>query len=391
MRPWFQASTFLCSLVLACGLAAAQGRVQGVTAHEIVLGSIQDLSGPIALYGKQLRMGMMLRVDEINEQGGIHGRKLRLIFEDSAYDPKRAVLAAQKLVDQDRIFALVGHLGAASNLATMPVLFDKGVINFFPGTATRSMFEPFHRLKFAYFATNEGQLRGPLARLVKDKRLNRVCVLYQDDEYGHDVMRAAETALKSLNMDFHERTTYKRGATDFSSQVARLKASACDLVVVGTVIRETVGVMTESRRIGFEPLFLGTHAIYTDLIPRLGGKAVDGLYATHMAAHPYLDDASPNIRFWANKYRTRFSEDPSVTSVYGYEIIDAFAAAASKAGAELTADGFVKAMETIVVPPNMFGTPELRFGQRKRLGNDTARMSQLQDGRWKVVYGYESP
>jgi branched-chain amino acid transport system substrate-binding protein len=106
----------LAALALGAGQAAAQNANQGVSKNEIVLGSIQDLSGPIAGFGKQVRLGMLLRVDEINEQGGINGRKIKLIVEDSAYDPKKAVLAAQKLVNQDKIFAMVGHIGTAQNM-----------------------------------------------------------------------------------------------------------------------------------------------------------------------------------------------------------------------------------------------------------------------------------
>jgi hypothetical protein len=140
----------------AAGLAHAQ---QGVSKTEIVLGSIQDLSGPIAGFGKQVRLGMMLRVDEINEQGGINGRKIKLLVEDSAYDPRKAVLAAQKLVNQDKIFAMVGHIGTAQNMAAMPVQFEKNVINFFPVTAAREMYEPFHRLKYSFAATYYDQMR----------------------------------------------------------------------------------------------------------------------------------------------------------------------------------------------------------------------------------------
>ena len=126
---------------------------QGVSKTEITLGSIQDLSGPLAGFGKQLRNGMMLRVNEANEQGGIHGRKINLLVEDSGYDPKKAVLAAQKLVNQNKIFMMVGHLGTAQNLAAMPVQFEKNVINFYPVTAAREMYEPFHKLKYAFAAT----------------------------------------------------------------------------------------------------------------------------------------------------------------------------------------------------------------------------------------------
>ena len=125
-------------------------------------------------------------------------------------------------------------------------------------------------------------------------------------------------------MEVAEKTTYKRGATDFSSQVARLKASGCDMVVLGTIIRETIGTIGEARKTGFNPTFLGSSAAYTDLIHKLGGKAMDGLYATMTVQNPYLDEASQPIRFWANKYKTKFNEDPAVFSVYGYIIIDAF-------------------------------------------------------------------
>ena len=155
--------------------------------NEIVLGSIQDLSGPLAGFGKQVRNGMLLRVDEINEQGGINGRKLRLIVEDYGYDPKRAVLAAQKLVNQDKIFAMVGHIGTAQNMAAMPVQFEKNVINFFPVTAAREMYEPFHRLKYSFAATYYDQMRIALPKLVKDKGAKKVCTLYQDDEFGLEV------------------------------------------------------------------------------------------------------------------------------------------------------------------------------------------------------------
>ena len=109
------------ALALASTGALAQNSNQGVSKTEITLGSIQDLSGPIAGFGKQVRLGMMLRVDEVNEQGGIHGRKIVLKVEDSAYDPKKAVLAAQKLVNQDKIFAMVGHIGTAQNLSLIHI------------------------------------------------------------------------------------------------------------------------------------------------------------------------------------------------------------------------------------------------------------------------------
>ena len=373
---------------LALGSSTALAQSQGVSKTEILIGTIQDLSGPLAGYGKQARNGMQLRVDEVNEQGGVNGRKLKLLTEDDGYDPKKAVLAAQKLVNQDKVFIMAGHLGTAQNNAAMPVQFEKNVINFFPITAARDMYEPFHKLKYAFAATYYDQIRITLPKLVKEKGAKKICSIYQDDDFGIEVQRGMEAALKAMNMEQTEKTTFKRGATDFSSQVAKMKAANCDLVVLGTIIRETIGTIAESRKTGFNPVFFGSSAAYTDLIHKLGGKAMDGLYATMTVQHPYLDEASQPIRFWAAKYKTKFNEDPTVFSAYGYDIIDAVAKAAQKAGANLSTESFIKAMDTMVIPPDLFGSAELTFSPTKRLGSDLSRLSQIQDGKWKVISDY---
>ena len=374
------------ALALASPLAHAQS--QGVSKTEITVGSIQDLSGPLAGFGKQIRAGMQLRVDELNEQGGVAGRKIKLLVEDSGYDPKRAVLGAQKLVNQDKIFAMVGHIGTAQNLAAMPVQFEKNVINFFPVTAAREMYEPFHRLKYSFAATYYDQMRLAVPKLVKEKNAKKVCSIYQDDEFGLEVQKGADDGLKTMNMTMVEKTTFKRGSTDFSSQVARLKAADCDFVVMGTLIRETIGTIATARRTGFSPTFVGSSGAYTDLIHKLGGPAMNGLYAAMSVQNPYLDEASQPIRFWANKYKTKFNDDPTVFSVYGYNAIDTFIRAVQKAGPNLSTDSFIKAMDTMTVPVDMFGGAEQTFTATKRLGSNLSRMSQIQDGRWKVVSDY---
>ncbi len=374
------------ALAVASGSAAAQQ--QGVTKTEILVGSILDISGPIAALGKQTRNGLQLRVDEINEQGGIHGRKIRLLVEDDGYDPKKAVLAAQKLVNQDKVFIVAGHTGTAQNNAAMPVQFEKGVINFLPVTSAREMYEPFHKLKFSFAATYFDQMRAGLPEMMKRKKYEKPCIIYQDDEFGLEVFRGADDSLKAMGKTWTEKTTYKRGATDFSSQVARMKGAGCDLVVMGTILRETIGTMGEARKTGFSPDFFGSAAVYNDLVHKLGGKVVDGLYAMHTTAQPYADTTDDKIRFWSAKYKTKFNEDPTVFSAYGYSIMDIFVTAARVAGPNLTTDTFIKAMETHAFPGDMHGMPPLKFSATKRLGNEKSRMAQIQNGRWVTVTEY---
>lgn len=375
-------------LCLSLGASITMAQQRGVTKSEVLLGSIQDLSGPLAGYGKEVRNGMNLRIAEANEQGGVHGRKIKLLVEDNGYDPKRAVLAAQKLVGQDKVFLAVGLLGTATNNAALPVLQQAGVINFFPMALSRDMYEPVNKLKFAFISSYVEQMIKVVPRLYREKKATKACTIYQDDEFGLEVVRGAELGLKSINVELAERTSFKRGATDFSSQVAKLKGAGCDFVVMGTIIRETVGTIAEARKLNYNPTLLTSVSAYTELIPKLGGKSMDGLYSTMLAQTPYEDDASPALRFWANKYKTAYGDSPAVFSVYGYVIIDRLISAMQKVGPNLTTDSLAKAMESLKVPSDFFGMPEMSWSATNHLASSESRLSQLQGGRWKVVLDY---
>ena len=114
------------AVALAAALPAAAPAADNVVAPkaDILIGTIQDLSGPIAALGKASRNGMLLWADEVNEQGGIHGRKVKIVVDDSGYDPKKAVLAAQKQARSDKVFVSVGNIGTPVALAAMPIFFD---------------------------------------------------------------------------------------------------------------------------------------------------------------------------------------------------------------------------------------------------------------------------
>ena len=368
--------------------AAAFAQTQGVTRTEIVIGTAQDLSGPIVGFSKPTVNGMRMRVDEINELGGIHGRKLRLVVEDHGYDPKKAVLAAQKMIQRDRIFAALGSIGTPTALAAMPLYLEKNVAHLFPLTGARQMYEPLQKLKYSFAAPYFEQMRAGLKHLVKEKGLKRVCTIYQDDDFGLEVKDGGEAALKELGMKYAEVTTFKRGSTDFSSQVARLRNAGCDAVVMGTIIRETIGTVATARKLGFNPEFIGTTASYDGIIAKLGGPAVNGYYSTCQISFPYADDPSKNVRDWVARYKDKFKEEPTLFSAYGQVIISLFAAAAEKAGPNLTPATLDKALESLTYPRDMFGGDEQRFSPTRHLGSNRAKLCQIQNGKWVSITDY---
>jgi len=378
-------------VVAALALAVAplaSAQTQGVSDDEIVLGTAQDLSGPLVSLSKPAVNGMLMRVDEINAAGGINGRKLRLVVEDHGYDPKKAVLAAQKMTQRDKVFATVGSIGTPTALAAMPIYEERNVLHLFPLTGARQMFEPVNRLKYAAFAPYFEQMRASVKYLVKQKGYKRVCTLYQDDDFGLEVMRGGEAALADLGMQYVERTTYKRGATDFSSQIAKMKSADCELIVMGTIVRETVGTLAAARKLGWNPAFVGSNAAHFDTIHKLGKAATNDFYAACTINVPYPDDPAKAVRDWYAAYKAKFGEDPTILSAYGYTIIDTFAGAARKAGRNLTVESMVAALESYSQPGNAFGADELKFSRTSHLGSDRARLCQIQNERWVPVSEY---
>ncbi|THF63003.1 amino acid ABC transporter substrate-binding protein [Pseudothauera nasutitermitis] len=367
---------------------AAGAETPGVSHDEITVGSIQDLSGPIAMLGAPVRDGMLMRFEEANASGGVHGRRLRLVVEDAGYDPKRAVLAARKLIQRDRVFAFLSNMGTPVVMASMPMIVEAGRPHLFPFSPHEATYLPLHPLKFQIYAPYQDYMAAATDYMVKTHEYSRTCLLYQDDDYGLEVMKGVEAGLARQGRRLTERTSYKRGATDFSSQIARLRAAGCDLVVLATVVRETVAAMTEARKLGWEVDMLVTASGYSAQTHALGGPAVEGLYGVSVLPHPYAEGATPELAAWVARYRERFGAAPNVWSVMGYTAADLLVQAAQAAGPELTVEGFRVALENLQIRPDIFGGPVYRFSADDHLGNRSGRLAQIRNGRWQLISDY---
>ncbi len=371
----------------AAGSAAALAGIrlahaeQGVTKDQIVIGSIQDLSGPIAALGKYVHNGMILRVESINAAGGIHGRKIKLIVEDSSYDPKKSVLAAQKLVTQDKIFAMIGTLGSPPTLASMPVVLEKNVLHLFPISAHTATYEPFHKLKFSNTIPYPHSTQVGILQMLKMKPYKRIALLYQDDDYGADVLQGTEAAMKAAGMQLVEKTSYKRGATEFTTQMQKIKAANPDLIVLATIVRETLGAIGAARQLGYTGDFFGSEAVHQPVVAKVGGKLVEGLYAANGTPAPYRG-TSKALDEWIDSYKARFGDDPDVYSVGGWLGIDIFAKAVEKAGPNLNNDTLVKSLETNAYPRGFLGNQEIAWSPTWHGGPSKIRIAQIQNGKW---------
>jgi ABC-type branched-subunit amino acid transport system substrate-binding protein len=369
---------------LVANAARAQA-TQGVTDTEVLLGTHQDLSGPIAAIGTYLRDGLLLAADEINAAGGIHGRKIRVQVEDSAFDPKKAVLATQKLINQDRVFAMIAPLGSATVQASMPMILDAGVPLLFAGTPADFTYTPLNRIKFGLAVPYGEQVRAMVKYAVEKLGKKRFGILYQDDETGLNVLRAAETQLKVHGQSLVEKTSYKRGAVDLSSQIAKLKEANVDVVVLGTIVRETASARLEARKQGWGVDMIVSQAGLYDAVIKIAGPAAEGLYA--MAQYLTLSgqEQTPQLQAVLKRYREKFGREPDDALVYGYQAMMLFAEGARLAGRNLTVDSLVKGLEQVKDFRTVFAGVPASFGPNERLGSRSAILNQVRGGKFVPI------
>ena len=186
-----------------------------------------DLSGVAATYGVSSSNGVKMRFDEINEAGGINGRKIKVIVEDQAYQVPKAVQACNKLINRDKVFAFVAPLGTPMNNACFKDQFAVGVPNLFPLSAARSMYEPLRAAEIL----RRGLLRRPDPRraveyFVKKKGKKAVCVMYQDTDFGKEILEGAELQTKKLGIKIVETAAHKPTDQDFTASITKLREPA---------------------------------------------------------------------------------------------------------------------------------------------------------------------
>ncbi len=390
MRATCLAAMAAIAVTAGSGGAGAEFKTQGITDTEIVIGSHMDHSGPIKSWGVPATNGMKLAVKEINAAGGINGRMLRLIVEDDGYDPKKAVLETQKLIEHDQVFAIVSAMGSATTLAPLSIVQDAGMLHLFPITAAEFTFKmdpakPADRLKFNIFSPYYDTMRTIIKWAVENKHFANPCIIYQDDEMGKNFTDAYRDELPALGIKLGLMTSFKRGATDFSSQVAKAKADACDLVVLGSVVRESVGIVTTAKKLGWDVAYVCSTPTYVPDFHDLAKENAEGVYCAGAGEIFYPDTATGPVKSYIEAYTKEFGVAPNIQTTAGYDGVQAFAHFAKLAGRNLTTDSLLAALESGSEFRDIFGGPVIKFSKTDHLGVSGALIAQVQKGRWVTL------
>ena len=370
--------------ILVAAATGASAQTRGVSKTEITLGMHTDLSGVGATYGVSSSNAAKMRFEEINEAGGIHGRKIRLIVEDQSYQVPKAVQACNKLINRDNVFAFVAPAGTPMNNACFKEQLAANVPNLFPLSAARSMYEPFHRLKFYGAASYVDQIRSAVNYFVKEKGKKAVCVMYQDSDFGKEIIEGAELQTKKLGIKLVEMTGHKPTDQDFTAPIAKLRQAGCDLILMGTIVRDSIIPYTTARKMGWTDVdFVGSAAVY-DLVVA-AAQGMEGFHGMGLTEMPYADSPVASVRKFVEDYKKKYNIDPNIGAVYGYVAADLTVTGLKNAGADLTLDSFVKGMEAIKGYRDIFNGPEVNFGPQIRQGASSSFLAVSKGGRWTRV------
>jgi branched-chain amino acid transport system substrate-binding protein len=373
------------SWLFAGALAVPALAEDGVTATEIVMGNHTALSGPVSSWGIGSTEGMRMRFDEANEKG-IHGRKIKFIVEDHQYQVPRAVQAANKLINNDKIFVMVGALGTPQNNAVLGEQLQKGVPNLFPFTAARSMAEPFHKLKFAAFSTYYDQVRSVVKQYVEKDGKKKVCSMYQDTDFGHEIRDGVREQAKALKLEVTAEASYGPADTEFVAPISKLKSAGCDLVVLGSIIRDSIQAVGTAKKLGWADVtFVGQGATYEPLVAAAPGGLMEGFLSATGMPFAYPDTSAEPIKAWAAKYKSRTNQDPNSAAQYGYVLADIVVKALETAGKDLTRAKLLAALEGVKNYKPLFPGPSISFAPDKHQGSTATFLAQVKNGRWVVV------
>jgi branched-chain amino acid transport system substrate-binding protein len=369
----------------AFSVSASAAEIRGVTDKEILIGTYTDLSGVTAMWGVNNSNSWRMAFDEANAAGGINGRKIRYIVEDNQYQVPRSVQAMNKLINRDGIFVAVANGGTPMNNATMPDELAKGVPNVFPLTSARSMYEPFNHLKFGLAASYYDQIRAGVKYFVQQRGKKAVCTMAQDTDFGRDVTDGVHDELKALNMKLAGETLHKPTDVDFTASVAKMRDANCDLVVFGTIVRDSIQIISAIRKVGWNVDMVGQFASYDEAVAEMPGGASNGFYSMSAVVFSTGEDAPPAAQAFAKKYKALFGKDPNMAAQLGYTGAALVLQALKNAGPNLTVDSFVAGMESIKDYRDIFGSPPMTFGPTKHQGSNQAFLSVVRNGHWEQV------
>lgn len=330
---------------LAGLLATSVGAETGVTDREVVVGQFAAFSGAAGQLGQRMRTGIEVHFKALNAQGGVNGRQLKLVSRDDGYEPEKAKGAVKALIEEDKVFALVGSVGTPTGLAAVPVLTQAGVPLVGMFTGAQALREPFNRHVFhvraSYFDETER-----IVQHLTTLGMKRIAVFYQNDSYGKAGLEGVERALAKRQLKTVATGTVERNSTDVGKAMEGILGVAPEAIVQISAYKSCAAFIKEARAKGyggqfFNVSFVGSKALADEL-----GDAGTGVVISQVVPFPYTPSTAL-VREYQQRMAEAGEKELDFSSMEGYLTAKVFTEGLRRAGRNLTRDSLIIGLESM--------------------------------------------
>ncbi len=368
------------SMTLA-GMASAQ--TQGVSDTEVLIGSNQDMSGVFAAFGAPAMTAANLYFDEVNANGGVHGRKIRLVIEDHAYQMPKAMSGLNKLVNSDKVFAMLLSLGTPMNVAAFPLLEAKGIPNISPLTASQQMTNPPSAIKYAASSSYYDQMIAAVKYMKESEGSTTACSMYIPSDFGNEIKAGTLAAAEANGMTFAAETKHKPDELDFVGSLSKLKAEGCDLITIALGVRQAITAVATAKKIGWTDVkFLGGSASFHTAVAKVPGGVTEGFYAAAGWSDLVARMGDPDVASWVKIYTDATGEAfPGTGALLGRSAAETLVRGLEAAGQDLTHESFQAAMESLSFEDKISDIM-VNYSADNHQGAAEVIISKIVDGNW---------
>lgn len=374
LRSWLVVGLTGMFAMLAAGPAHAQN---GVTAGEIVVGMSNPLTGPASALGNGIKQGAKVYFDKINAAGGVHGRKIRLISYDDGYEPRSTVANTQKLIKDDKVFALFGYVGTPTSKAIMPMIDQEKIIYFGPFTGAEFLRNPLNRYVFNVRSSYFDEAEAQVEYLTKKSGIKEIGLFIQDDAYGLAVKGGVVRALQKRGLTLSGEGRYIRNSVDVAKGLQDVKSAKPKAVsMVGTYMA-MANFIKEAKVTGFDPLFFNVSFVGTEaLIQELGGRG-DGSMVSQVVPSPY-DDSLAIVKQYQADMKAAGAGNINYVSLEGYLDAMVFVEILGRAGKNLATDSFIGSAESLNMTE---GGMQFRFTPKNHQALQKVYLTKIANGK----------
>ncbi|WP_323035058.1 ABC transporter substrate-binding protein [Pararhodobacter sp.] len=377
--------TLLAAAAAATLAVGASAQTRGVTDTEIRIGGVHDLSGVFAAVSTPAVAGANLYFDMVNENGGVHGRRINYLTEDHGYQLPRATQAYNKLIERDEVFAMLLNLGTPHNLAHYPLMERRGVPNVAPLTAARAILPEPPLMNFSSFSSYYDQIAAGIEYLQGETGATTVCSMYLPTDFGEEIALSSHETAERLGMSFGDETTHRPDDQDFVGAVSRLRAAECDIVTLALGVRASITVVGTAKQLGWDDVsFLVSSAGFLEPVAMVPGGVTDGLYAASgwQDLRARATEEAPAAFIAA--FEARYGQPASGFAMLGYTAAEQMVMALEAAGPDLTTEGFIAGMESLDYDDALLGT-HINFSATDHQGANDIFISQVSGGQWNTL------